>query len=138
MNFLDKLKDLFQKPAQSADAQNSEKEGSTFYHICQWIYKLRSVFLAIPVVFGAVVLAIYSAANLPDKVSIYFPSSAEKELLIKLVEMDKGTAIFVPLLITTFCLLMMFCSRRVIYPWLISIFSLVLPLFMLFISAFPG
>ncbi len=139
MKFLDKIKDLFQaQPQQAKEAGQKQEDVSTFRHMCQWVYKLRSVFLAIPVAFGAVVLAIYNTANLPEKLTVYFPSMADGEAMVKLVEMSKGTAIFVPLLITAFCLLLMFCSRRVVYPWLISVFSLILPLFMYFISVFPG
>ena len=142
MKFLDKVKDVLQENKQEENAASEQaekqKKGGTFRSICQWIYKLRSVILAIPVAVGAVILAVYSAANLPDKLQIYFPSTAEKEIMVKALEMGKGTAIFVPLLITAFCLLMMFCSRRVLYPWLISVFSLILPLFFIFISVFPG
>ena len=36
------------------------------------------------------------------------------------------------------CLLLMFLSRRVIYPWLISIFTLVLPLLLLLSNIYPA
>lgn len=141
MKFFDNIKNKLaeRQDEQAPSVQNGKKkERGTFGYVCEWIYKLRSVILAIPVVFGAVVLAIYNAANLPEKLQLYFPSSADKEVIIKVIEMGKGTAIFVPLLVTAFCLLMMFCSRRVIYPWIISLFSLLLPLFFIFISRFPG
>lgn len=142
MKFSDKIKSVLQDNQQENKAPSvqigEKKEKGTFGYICQWIYKLRTVILAIPVVLGAIILALYNAANLPEKLQLYFPASANKEVVVKMVEMGKGTAIFVPLLVTAFCLLMMFCSKKVLYPWLISVFSLVLPLFFIFISVFPG
>ena len=142
MKFLDKVKKTLQETQQSNEAPSvqsgKKKETGTFGYICQWLYKLRSVILAIPVVIGAIILAIYNAANLPEKLQIYFPTRANEEVMTKVVEMGKGTAILVPLLLTAFCLLMMFCSKKVLYPWLISVFTLVLPLFFVFISVFPG
>ena len=142
MKFLDKVKKTLQESQQSDKApsvQNGQKkEMGTFGYVCQWLFKLRGVVMAIPVVLGAIILAIYNAANLPEKLQIYFPATADKEVMVKVVEMGKGTAILVPLLLTAFCLLMMFCSKKMLSPWLISVFSLVLPLFFAFISVFPG
>ena len=47
------------------------------------------------------------------------------------LQIARVIAVFIPCIITGLCLLLMFCSRRMTYPWLISIFSLVLPLFFL-------
>ena len=44
----------------------------------------------------------------------------------------------IPLVITGVCLVMMFLSRRTIYPWLISIFSLVLPWLIWITNVFPA
>ena len=145
MKFIDTMKARFgairqelKNGPKKAEGQAAKEEGSTFRYVCQWVYKLRSIFLAIPVAFAAVVMAIYNLANLPEKVQVYFPALTDGEWIVKLMELDRGSAVFVPLLITVACLVMMFCSRRVSYPWLISLFSLVLPLFMLFTSVFPG
>ena len=45
--------------------------------------------------------------------------------------------IIVCLAVTALCLLMMFISRRTIYPWLISIFSLVLPILLIVTNMLP-
>lgn len=138
MKFLDNVKARFAAFRQKIQEKNkNEGKGSTFRYICHWVYKLRSVFMAIPVGFAAIILAIYNASHLPEKVAVYFPSFAEAELMIKLTELSRGAAVLIPLLITAGCLILMFCSRRHTYPWLISIFSLVLPLFFLFVGLFP-
>ena len=41
---------------------------------------------------------------------------------------SRSVAVLGPLAVTAVCLLMVFISRKVLYPWLISLFSLVLPL----------
>lgn len=97
----------------------------------KWAYRLRSVILAIPVAVGAVILAIYNQANLPAQVGINLQASGEYAQMV-----GKGVAVFGPLAVTAVCLLMMFCSRKVLYPWLISLFSLALPLVILLTNAF--
>lgn len=121
----------------SDTAQDSHDE-SVMKSVMSWIYKLRSVFLAVPVVFGAIILAIINGSNLPDQVTLCMPSFEENVMAVELMEISKATAIWVPLLITALCLAMVFCSKRLVYPWLISVFSLVLPLFIYFSSVFPG
>ena len=139
MKFFDDIKERFAAFRQKLQEKNKQEgKGSTFRYVCQWVYKLRSVFMAIPVAFAAIVMAIYNAGHLPERVSVYFPSFAQEEMIIKLTELSRGSAVLIPLLITAGCLLLMFCSRRHTYPWLIIIFSLVLPLFFLFVGLFPG
>lgn len=97
----------------------------------KWAYRLRSVILAIPVAAGAVFLAIYNEATLPAKVGINLQSSGEYAQMV-----SREVAVFGPLAVTAVCLLMTFCSKKVLYPWLISLFSLVLPLVILLTNAF--
>lgn len=101
--------------------------------VWKWVFRLRSVILAIPVAAGAVILAIFNQANLPDSVGINLQASGEYAQMI-----GKGVAVLGPVAVTAVCLLMMFCSRKVLYPWLISLFSLALPLLIYFTNTFPG
>lgn len=112
-------------------------QGNTFVFICQWIFKLRSLFMAIPVVFASIIIAIHNSTHLPEKIAVYFPTVFANDMVVKMTELDRGTAVSIPLLITGACLALMCCSRRTIYPWIISIFSLVLPLFFLFVGMYP-
>ena len=112
-------------------------QGNTFVFICQWIFKLRSLFMAIPVIFAAIIIAIHNSTHLPEKIAVYFPTVFANDMVVKMTELDRGTAVSIPLLITGACLALMCCSRRTIYPWIISIFSLVLPLFFLFVGMYP-
>lgn len=146
MKFFDSIKARFeairQKNAENREidnlsAKNPNEKQSTFTYICHWVYKLRSVFMAIPVLTAAVILAIRNSRNLPEKIAVYFPSFSAEKVIIKLTELDRGTAVVIPLLLTIACLALMFCSKRTVYPWIISIFTLVLPLFFLFIGMYP-
>lgn len=89
----------------------------------KWAYKLRSLVLAIPVFICALALAIRNLALLPEWVGINMLASGEYQWLI-----SRGVAVLAPLAVTVLCILLMLCSKKALYPWLISVFSLVLPL----------
>lgn len=110
-----------------------QKVGSVLKKIWVWFYRLRSLILAIPVGVAAVFLAMRNSVKLPDMVGWDLQASGEFAKLI-----SKNVAVFGPLSLTAVCILLMFCSRRVVYPWLISIFSLTVPLLIWFINTFPG
>ena len=96
------------------------------------LYRLRAVFLAIPVVYGALRLAAYNMQNLPEEVGIGLQSSGEFAYMI-----SKELAVLGPLVLTGCCLVMMVCSRKAIYPWAVSIFTLVMPVLLLISNIYP-
>lgn len=109
------------------------KIGSVLKSIAKWVYRLRGFFMAIPVVLAALYLATKNMARLPDEVGINLLANGQYEYLI-----SRGLAVMGPLVITGVCLVMMFLSRRTVFPWLISIFSLVLPLLIYITNVFPA
>ena len=109
------------------------KIGSVLKSIAKWIYRLRGFFMAIPVVLAALYLATKNMARLPDEVCINLLANGQYEYLI-----SRGLAVMGPLVITGVCLVMMFLSRRTVFPWLISIFSLVLPWLIYITNVFPA
>lgn len=110
---------------------NTSKSG--WRSFWKWAYRLRSVILAVPVALGAVILAIHNQARLPDMVGLNLQASGEYAMMV-----GKGIAVLGPVAVTAVCLLMMFCSRKVLYPWLISLFSLALPILVYITNTFPG
>ena len=98
-----------------------------------WAYKLRSLFLSIPVIVGAMYLAVHNMQKLPASVGINLQANGEYAMM-----MDRGVAVLIPLAITGFCLGMMYLSRRIFYPWIISVFSLTLPVLIYITNVFPG
>ena len=51
---------------------------------------------------------------------------------------SRDLAVLGPLAVTGGCLLLMFCSRRTFYPWIISIFTLVLPILLYLTNVYPN
>lgn len=97
------------------------------------LFRLRKIVLAAPVVYYALRLASYNREHLPAEVGINLQSSGEFAQLI-----SRDMAVMGPLGLTVACLLLMFCSRKALYPWAISVFTLALPLLILFSNLYPA
>lgn len=97
------------------------------------IYRLRKVILAIPVVYYALKLANYNSANLPEVVGINLQSNGAFAETI-----SRSVAVTGPLAITGACIVLMFCSRKALYPWAISVFTLALPIIILLSNLYPA
>lgn len=100
-----------------------KKVGFVLGLTAKWAYKLRSLVLSIPVFVCAGALAFRNAQLLPDLVGINILANGDYQWFI-----SRGAAVLIPFAVTTVCLLLMLCSKKILYPWLISLFSLVLPL----------
>lgn len=97
------------------------------------LFRLRKLVLAAPVVYAALKLASYNRANLPEEVGLNLQSSGEFTHMI-----TRDVAVLGPLGLTAACLLLMICSRKALYPWAISVFTLALPLLLLFSNLYPA
>ena len=109
------------------------KIGRVLAGIGKWIFHLRGAFMAIPVVLAALTLATRNMARLPEEVGINLLANGQYEYLV-----SRGLAVLAPLVVTGVCLIMMLLSRRTIYPWIISIFSLILPWVIYITNVFPA
>lgn len=98
-----------------------------------WLFRLRKLVMAAPVVYCALKLAQYNTEHLPEEVGINLQSTGEFAQMI-----SRNMAVTGPLALTFACLLLMFCSRKAMYSWAISIFTLVLPLLILFSNVYPA
>lgn len=118
-------------------AENNGPQKGKFFRVVGGIfhvlYRLRSFFLAIPVALAAIMLAIRNLRILPQTVGINLLESGEYQWMVA-----RNIAVMAPVAVTGVCLLMMFLSRRVVYPWLISIFSLAIPLIIWITNVFPA
>lgn len=121
------------QPGMEKSGAVCRKTGDIFSLIGLWLWRLRKVFISIPVVWGSVYLARLNSQMLPEMVGIGLQNSGEYVRFI-----SRGTAIGGPLVVTALCLVLMFCSRKTLYPWMISLFSLVLPLLVLLTNLFPA
>lgn len=97
-----------------------------------WLFRLRKFVLAAPVVYYALRLAAYNAKNLPPQVGLNLQSSGEFALTI-----SRQLAVMGPLGLTAGCLVLMFLSRKAMYPWAVSVFTLALPLLLLLSNVYP-
>ena len=97
------------------------------------IYRLRKVFLAAPVVYYALKLASYNMENLPEIVGLNLQSNGAFAETI-----SRSMAVMGPLGVTGACLVLMFCSRKALYPWAVSVFTLALPLLILLSNQYPA
>lgn len=97
------------------------------------LFRLRKLVLAVPVVYMAMKLARYNLEHLPEEVGINIQSSGEFAQMVA-----RDAAVMGPLGLTAACLLLMFCSRKAMYPWAISVFTLVLPILILVTNLYPA
>ena len=97
------------------------------------LFRLRKLVLAVPVVYMAMKLARYNLEHLPEEVGINIQSTGEFAQMVA-----RDTAVMGPLGLTAACLLLMFCSRKAMYPWAISVFTLVLPILILVTNLYPA
>lgn len=109
----------------------------TILNICEeaWVYifHFRKVLLSIPVVGMSIYLARLNWTQLPDQVGLSLMSNGQFAQTVA-----KEAAVYGPMGVTAVCLALMICSRRALYPWLISVFTLVLPLLILITNVFPS
>ena len=100
--------------------------------IGKWMFRLRKIVLAAPVVYFALQLAAMNNASLPEQVGINLQANGEFAFTVA-----RGFAVMGPLALTLACLLLMFCSRKAMYAWAISVFTLTLPLVLLLSNLYP-
>lgn len=132
---MDKLKELQTraKPALDKADKGWKKARSIWKKAWPWIWQLRKVLLAIPVVYLMLYFARLNWNVLPDSVGLHLLNTGDYAQYI-----TKQMAVYVPLGVTGGCLAMMFLSRKTLYPWMICMFSMLLPLLILVTNIFPA
>ena len=96
------------------------------------LFRLRKIVMAAPVIYWALKIASYNREHLPEMVGIDLQSSGAVAQVS-----SRDMAGMGPLGLTAACLLQMLCSRKAMYPWAISIFTLALPLLILLSNVYP-
>ncbi len=97
-----------------------------------WLYRLRKFVLAAPVVYYALKLAAYNREHLPEQVGINLQATGEFAQYFR-----RNLGVLGPVALPFGCLVRMLCSRKAMYSWAISIFTLALPLLLLLSNAYP-
>lgn len=107
--------------------------GKALAVVWKHLVKMRKVLLAIPVGWAAIILALQNMQRLPDKVGLNLLENGTFS-----IEIVKELAVLGPIAVTALCLLLMFCSRRTLTPWFVSVVSLILPVIILLTNTFPA
>lgn len=102
--------------------------GENFKSVLRWAFRLRGVALSVPVAVIAVILAMNNMAALPGPLMVGAGQNV--------ITLSKSVLIMGPLALTALSILMTLFSKRVVYPWLISLFTLLLPLALWFTMTF--
>lgn len=132
--FQEKIKETKQQITSAVDTTDSVyvKVKRVIGILVMVLYRLRKVFLAIPVIYYALKLAFYNMENLPELVGINLQTNGAFADTI-----SREMAVMGPMGVTAACLVLMFCCRRALYPWAISVFTLILPILILFSNQYP-
>ena len=139
MKELDQIKDTLRgfwakvKPWVDKADKGLKKAKSIWKKAWPWIWQLRKVLLAIPVVYLMLYFARLNWNVLPAEVGLNLQTSGEYAKYI-----SKELAVYGPLGVTGGCLAMMFLSRKTLYPWMICMFSMLLPALILITNIFPS
>lgn len=122
---------------QPAEGKSWKSVMVNIINICEevgvYMFHFRKLLLGLPVVFASIYLARVNWTQLPDQVGLSLMANGQFAQLV-----EKEVAVYGPMGVTAVCLLLMVCSRRALYPWLISVFTLVLPVLILITNIFPS
>ena len=97
------------------------------------LYHSRKIILSVPVIYVGLRLAAYNGSHLPETVGLFLQADGSF-----LMEFAKSLAVMGPMVLTGGCLAMMFLSRKAMYAWAISVFSLALPILLLISNLYPA
>lgn len=140
MRFLDQAAAQWAKLRQKLQSRKNQKvsdgdEPFTARVLRFWhkVDKFKKIILAVPVGALAIILAMTNLFELPALVGIGMQADGEYAF-----EIIREVAVVGPMAVTAVCLLLMFASKRTLTPWMVSLFSLLLPIMILITNTFPG
>ena len=119
--------------------------GRVFATFGNYIFRLRALFMAIPVAVIAIIEAMINMNRLPDTLeyaTIGLDFDATQTLVgpfvMHIEQLSRETAVMGPLVLTAACLVFTIFSKRTLFPWIISIFTLVVPMLLYFMTQYPA
>ncbi len=145
-SFMDKLKAFWEKvrPGFQAVGRFFKGLGKGLSKIGHYVYLMRSLILGAPVAAAAVVLATRNMNRLPESVEVTkvainakAPDALFGFLELSTAMISREAAVYGPVILTAACILMMIFSKRTLYPFLIALFSLCLPIALYLFTVFP-
>lgn len=118
--------------------------GRTFSNLWKYIFWFRSVLVGAVMGVAAVVLAAYNRTRLPetvDYIKVTLDAEAENALLGLFVmsadSVSRDWAVMIPVALTAGCIVMMIFSKRMMFPCMIGLLTLLLPQIIYWFTIFP-
>lgn len=121
------------KTAAGSPKPESGKVWAVIKKIWKYIYMFRGVIISLPVAVMGIILAFKNAGRLPETVGIELLATGEFATTI-----SRTTAVLIPLAVTGVCILLTCVTKRTLFPWIISAFSLVLPVLIWLTNIYPA
>lgn len=119
--------------------------GRAIVTLFRYIFKLRAFFMAIPVAVVAIIQSMINMERLPDTLeyaTIGIDFKATDTLfgpfVMHVEQISRETAVMGPLMLTAACLLFTIFSKRTLFPWIISIFTLLIPVLLYLTTQYPA
>ncbi len=119
--------------------------GKNLRILWKYIYKLRAFFMAVPVAAAAVIQAMINMERLPDVVeysTLRLDFDAAETLFGPIVmtvqQISRETAVMGTLSLTAVCLVFTVFSKRTLFPWIISVFTLLVPTLLYLSTQYPA
>ncbi len=109
------------------------KIGRVFYIIGRVLFHMRKIFLTLPVLWVAFKVYTYAKEMLPENVGVWLLETGDYQFTL-----DREASLMSCLAVTAACLVLMFLSRRTILPWIVSLFTLVLPIMLVLTNMYPS
>lgn len=145
-NLIEKWYRFVDKVSPFCDGVKSVFRGiaSVLSKLWKYAFWFRSVVLGAPLATVAVILAAQNSNRLPDVLQITrvtIDLGAEEALFgfFVLIQqyVSREVAVTVPLIATSACIVLMLFSKRVLYPFMIGLLTLILPPVLYYFTVFP-
>ena len=121
-------------PSRKIKSKKTDKKAwMTIKKIWHYVWMFRAIIISLPVLICAIVQAFRNASNLPESVGLNLQATGDFAMT-----WTRPVAVLVPLLITLGCILLTCFSKRPLFPWLVSIFTLAIPMLIWFINVYPA
>jgi hypothetical protein len=119
--------------------------GKAINVLWSYLFKLRAIFMAIPVAVVAVIQAMINIERLPNTLEyamLGLDFEATQTLfgpvVMNVEQISREMAVIGPLVLTAACLLFTIFSKRTLFPWIVSIFTLLIPTLLFLSTQYPA
>lgn len=134
---MEEQKTVSKKSSAPSKKTATKQPDKNIWPVCKeiggYLWKFRAVLISLPVLVFAIGQAFRNASILPDKVGLDIQATGEFAVTV-----GRPVAVLVPFLITLGSIVLTCCTKRPLFPWLISIFTLVLPVLIWLINIYPA